>query len=243
MSVFAAATFVSPTLAEFTDSKEIAGEIRAGTWPVPWIQTDVSLTVGDKEIESCDPVELKAKFTNQGKYRTEKGSWIMIDESEGPHEVKELKPGESVLLTYKAGEPGIYTFKVYQEGKHPSEFLKKVTVACEKPEEHKEEESEQELQEKANEDNTNVEEKQPPKPENDEKKDKEPSQPIEPVQPAEKPQPPADNDNKPQETEPAPESKPTAPAAEPKPESQPEPEPPAVKEAPVNSNSVKDEEE
>ncbi|RST73733.1 hypothetical protein D4T97_012710 [Siminovitchia acidinfaciens] len=255
MSVFAAITLVSPTFAGFTSSEEIEGTIEAGKWPVPWKQTDVSLSVGNEEIESCDKnTEIEAKFTNQGKYETEEGYWKIEEGPAGSNKIKRLKSGESVTLKFKAREPGSYTFKAYQEGKHPSEFLKKITVTCEKeePEDEviEEENTTEESQEPSDKEKPQKEEKQDNKPENNEKKDKDtpkqdgpPTQnePSKPVDQPDNPNLPDGNDNKPKGQEPVPTPTPT-PVPEPNPDPLRAPEAPA-KEEPSNSNSVKDGEE
>lgn len=253
MSVFAAITLVSPTFAGFTSSQEIEGTIEAGKWPVPWKYTNVLFTVENEEIESCDPIELKAEFTNQGKYETKEGYWKIEEEAGNPKKIKKLKSGESVTLKFKVKEAGTYTFRAYQEGEHPSEFLKKITVTCEKdePEDEviEEENKTEESQEPSDKEKSQKEEKQDNKPENNEKKDNDtpkqdgpPTQnePSKPVDQPDNPNLPDGNENKPKGQEPVP--TPT-PVPEPNPDPPPAPEAPAVKEEPSNSNSVKDGEE
>ncbi|VEF47894.1 YqxM protein [Bacillus freudenreichii] len=257
MSVFAAITLVSPTFAGFTSSQEIEGTIEAGKWPVLWKHTDVLLTVENEEIETCEPIELKAKFANQGKYETEAGYWKIEEKPGVPKKIKKLKSDESITLKFKVIEPGVYTIKAYQEGDYPSEFLEKITVTCEKEESEdeviEEEKSTEESQEPSDKEKPQKEEKQDNKPENNEKKDNDtpkqdgpPTQnePSKPVDQPDNPNLPDGNENKPEGQEPVPTPKPTpTPTPEPKPDQSPATEAPAVKEEPSNSNSVKDGEE
>lgn len=234
MSVFAAATLVTPTLAQFSTGQSLEGNIQAGKWPVPWKQTDMELISASDEIESCEPVNVKATFANKGTYETEPGHWVVVGKP-GTHSIQKLQPGEKVELSFKADEPGTYTFKAYQDGEHPSELKKKVNIVCEKEEEEEKEKPEDTIEEKVEQEQPKAErpedtEQKPeePEPESNEQKDK--GQPETPI-----PQPPAEMPKEPASVPSNPVQPPVTPQEQPK-ESQSKPaaEQPAVKESNPN---------
>jgi YqxM protein len=132
------------TLAYFNDSASVNGIIQIGTWQEQWDKSSLTFLPNNKQSANkgqCTPINATIKNGGDGDMQgpvnyeiwwTEKGNpkdGIKV----GGGEVKALKSGESLILSYSATKDGNFKFKAYQRTGHPGQgelWSEEILVNC-----------------------------------------------------------------------------------------------------------------
>jgi YqxM protein len=120
------------TLAYFNDSASVNGIIQIGTWQEQWDKSSLTFLPNNKQSANkgqCTPINATIKNggdrdmqgpVNYEVWWAEKGNpkdGVKI----GGGEVRALKSGENLILSFTSGKNGIYKFKAYQRSGHPGQ--------------------------------------------------------------------------------------------------------------------------
>jgi YqxM protein len=132
------------TGAYFNDTASVNGVIQAGTWPEGWDKSSLTFLSNNKQSANkgqCTPINATIKNggdkdmqgpVNYEVWWAEKGNpkdGVKI----GGGEVRALKSGESLILSFTPDKNGIYKFKAYQRTGHPGQdelWSDEIAVNC-----------------------------------------------------------------------------------------------------------------
>jgi YqxM protein len=142
--IFSILYLTGNTLAYFSDSASVNGIIQIGTWQEQWDKSSLTFLPNNKQSANkgqCTPINATIKNggdkdmqgpVNYEVWWTEKGNpkdGVKISGGE----VRSLKSGESLILSFTPDKNGIYKFKAYQRSGHPGQgelWSDEITVNC-----------------------------------------------------------------------------------------------------------------
>lgn len=132
------------TGAYFSDTASVNGVIQAGTWPEGWDKSSLTFLPNNKQSTQkgkCIPINVTIKNggdkdmqgpVNYEVWWAEKGNPKNGVKVSGG-EVRALKSGESLNLSFTPDKNGLYMFKAYQRSGHPGQgelWSDEITVNC-----------------------------------------------------------------------------------------------------------------
>jgi YqxM protein len=129
------------TSAYFSDAASVNGVIQAGTW---WDKSSLTFEQNNKSTnkkDQCTPITTIIKNSGDGNMQEAVRYEVWWSEKGNPKdgvkvsggEVRTLKSGESMTLSYESNKDGNYKFKAYQSTGHPGQgelWSNDLTVNC-----------------------------------------------------------------------------------------------------------------